>query len=281
MLKLFKYGKPYILLILAAVGLLFAQANLELALPDYLSNIVDTGIQQGGIDNAVPIAIREVELNRTFIFMDPENETKVLEKYALVDENSTDYDTYVEIYPVLANESIYILEDLKKTVIEELEEIILSPLVVVFVLEQALANPANATEILEPLGFNETTVPPPEVFFSMLSMLPPANITFLVEALTASFTSIGETMLNQVGTVAVRLEYEFLGMNSLYESNDFDWVRDIPDLPTHFGSSEELMYVLDEYDIIYKYREGNTLKKYLISLRTSPYFPIKLLNYFF
>ena len=40
MLKLVKYSKPYLLLILFSVGLLFAQANLELALPDYPSNIV-------------------------------------------------------------------------------------------------------------------------------------------------------------------------------------------------------------------------------------------------
>ena len=39
--------------------LLFAQANFDLALPDYLSRIVNYGIQQGGVENAVPIAIRQ------------------------------------------------------------------------------------------------------------------------------------------------------------------------------------------------------------------------------
>ena len=43
MIKLLKYSKPYLLMILFAVGLLFAQANLELALPDYLSDIVEQG----------------------------------------------------------------------------------------------------------------------------------------------------------------------------------------------------------------------------------------------
>ncbi|MHA2255661.1 MAG: ABC transporter ATP-binding protein, partial [Candidatus Heimdallarchaeaceae archaeon] len=85
MLKLLKFSKPYILMILFSVGLLFAQANLELALPDYLSDIVDSGIQQGGVESAVPIAIRQSELERIFIFTNPENQTRVLTEYTLVD----------------------------------------------------------------------------------------------------------------------------------------------------------------------------------------------------
>jgi len=40
MLRLAKYLKPYLLLILIAIALLFVQANADLALPDYMSNIV-------------------------------------------------------------------------------------------------------------------------------------------------------------------------------------------------------------------------------------------------
>ena len=64
MLRLAKYLKPYVLLILMAVVLLFVQANADLALPDYMSNIVNYGIQQGGVVNAVPVAIRQSEMNR-------------------------------------------------------------------------------------------------------------------------------------------------------------------------------------------------------------------------
>ena len=146
MFKLLKYAKPYLLLILASIGLLYAQANLELALPDYLSNIVDTGIQQGGVESPVPMAIRQTELERVFIFMDSTNITIVNGSYTLIDENSTNYDIYLETYPVLTNESIYVLNDIKKTELQDLEEIIVKPLVVVFVFEQALANPENATD---------------------------------------------------------------------------------------------------------------------------------------
>ncbi|HEX7540567.1 MAG TPA: hypothetical protein VF352_00435, partial [Anaerolineales bacterium] len=63
MLRLLKYLKPYTLLILFAIALLFVQANADLALPDYMSKIVNVGIQQGGVENAVPVAVRQTEMN--------------------------------------------------------------------------------------------------------------------------------------------------------------------------------------------------------------------------
>ena len=59
MLKIMKYLRPYALLVTAAIVLLFTQAMSELALPDYMSDIVNEGIQQGGITSAVPEAVRQ------------------------------------------------------------------------------------------------------------------------------------------------------------------------------------------------------------------------------
>ena len=58
MLKLLRFAKPYWLMLVLSIVLLFAQANFDLALPDYLSRIVNTGIQQGGVEDALPVAIR-------------------------------------------------------------------------------------------------------------------------------------------------------------------------------------------------------------------------------
>ncbi len=69
MIRILKYLKPYLLLILIAVGLLFVQANADLALPDYMSKIVNNGIQQGGVENAVPKAIRQSEMDKLVIFL--------------------------------------------------------------------------------------------------------------------------------------------------------------------------------------------------------------------
>ncbi|NCC76655.1 MAG: ABC transporter ATP-binding protein [Clostridia bacterium] len=54
MMQLIRYLKPYVLSVVVIVALLFAQAMTDLALPDYMSNIVNVGLQQGGIERAVP-----------------------------------------------------------------------------------------------------------------------------------------------------------------------------------------------------------------------------------
>src|SRR5512144_2270688 len=103
MLRLVKYLKPYLWLILIAVVLLFVQAQADLALPDYLSRIVNTGIQQGGIDSAVPAAIRKSEMDRVFIFLSTEDQTSVLIDYTLVDKSSPHSAAYMKTYPALAD----------------------------------------------------------------------------------------------------------------------------------------------------------------------------------
>ena len=57
MLKLKRYMKPYLGLLAAAILLLFGQAMLELTLPNYMSDIVNVGLQQGGITQSAPEAI--------------------------------------------------------------------------------------------------------------------------------------------------------------------------------------------------------------------------------
>ena len=64
MLKLIKPLKPFIWLILVIFILLYAQAMADLSLPGYMADIVNIGIQQNGIDNAVPQAIEAVESHR-------------------------------------------------------------------------------------------------------------------------------------------------------------------------------------------------------------------------
>ena len=49
--KIFKQLARHWAACLAVVALLFVQAYCDLSLPDYTSRIVDTGIQQGGIES--------------------------------------------------------------------------------------------------------------------------------------------------------------------------------------------------------------------------------------
>lgn len=73
MLKIIKHLKPFIASILLVLGLLFVQAVCDLSLPDYMSNIVNVGIQQGGVDNAVPKVIRKSELDKIKVFLNKED----------------------------------------------------------------------------------------------------------------------------------------------------------------------------------------------------------------
>jgi ATP-binding cassette subfamily B protein len=75
--KLIKYLKPYTLMVLAIVGLLFLQAMTDLALPDYMSRIVNVGLQQNGIESTVPNQLRNNQLDRLLILMPDEQSSRV------------------------------------------------------------------------------------------------------------------------------------------------------------------------------------------------------------
>ena len=81
MLRLLKILKPYTLLVVLDILLLFVQANADLALPDYLSKIINIGIQQGGVENAVPQATLKSEMDKLFLFMNAGDKATVLADY--------------------------------------------------------------------------------------------------------------------------------------------------------------------------------------------------------
>ncbi len=88
MVKIIKELKPFTVLVLIIVGLLFAQAMADLALPDYMSNIVNVGIQQNGIENAVPQVIRAEKMEKLKILLDEEEKNIVNKNYKLIDKSN-------------------------------------------------------------------------------------------------------------------------------------------------------------------------------------------------
>ena len=83
MLRLRKYLKPYTLLLAASIILLFIQAMLDLALPDYLAQIVNTGVQLSGIESAVSEAVSSDRLEQLALFMSADDEEALREAYTL------------------------------------------------------------------------------------------------------------------------------------------------------------------------------------------------------
>src|SRR5512147_3236922 len=131
MLKLIKYAKPYRWMILLAIALLFAQAMADLTVPDLLAKIVNVGIQQGGMETAVPEAIRQSALQKAFLFMNDADQKSILADYTLVDANSPDYQTFLKKYPVLANEPVYVLKNISQAEIDRLNPVMAKALLAV------------------------------------------------------------------------------------------------------------------------------------------------------
>ncbi|WP_457559399.1 ABC transporter ATP-binding protein [Candidatus Harpocratesius sp.] len=216
MVHITKYAKPYLPMILIAVGLLFAQANFDLALPDYFSRIVNVGIQQNGIEDAVPIAIRENQMNHTFLFMSEENKSVVLKAYELKSNNSADFMEYVEEFPLLKNESLYVLTQDNDTTHEQLNSVLADTLLVVFTLEQIQA---NSTEFQNQnmnlsIGFDMSKIPPGMDLFTFLSLLPPEQLIEIKDSINKKILSLGEDMIKQAAIFAVKAEYEAIGIDT-------------------------------------------------------------------
>ena len=214
MLRLARYLKPYALLILLTIALLFVQANADLALPDYMSRIVNNGIQQGGVENAVPAAIRQSEMNKLVIFMSTDNTALVLGDYTLVDSNSPDYAQLVEEYPNLANEPIYVLNEIDRAESNRLNPVMGRALLIVSTIEQVMADPARAAAMGQGLGFDLSQLPPGMDVFGLLSSLPSARLSQVTAAIDQRFATLGGSMITQMAVGAVRAEYAALGLDT-------------------------------------------------------------------
>lgn len=70
MKNIIKFIKPYKLSVLLVVALLIVQAYCDLGLPAYTSDIIDIGIQSGGIEHILPKEVKPDEYERAELFMD-------------------------------------------------------------------------------------------------------------------------------------------------------------------------------------------------------------------
>ena len=212
MLRLLKYLKPYTLAILLTIGLLFIQANADLALPDYLSRIINNGIQQSGVENAVPEAIRQSQMDKLLIFMSADDQTRVLADYTLMDAQSPEAESHLEAYPALAQEPLYLLRELDQAEVDALIPVMGKSLLVVSGIEQMIANPESAPDM--GFGFDPAKIPAGVDVFSLLTQMPAAQLSQISAQINEQFAALGDSMINQMAVSAVRAEYEAIGMNT-------------------------------------------------------------------
>ena len=94
MKRLFKYMGMYWKAVLLILLLLCGQAYCDLSLPGYTSDIVNVGIQQGGIEESVPKAISKEKMGQLLMFLDDDSKQEVLDAYE-EDETTYDKEAYV------------------------------------------------------------------------------------------------------------------------------------------------------------------------------------------
>lgn len=230
MSKLIKYLKPFTASILAVIVLLFAQAMFDLSLPDYMSNIVNVGIQQGGIENAVPKVISQSEFDKLTLFMSKDEKEKVESNYILLDKNTlsqSDYDKYVNDYPALENEAIYKLNTKDKDVINELNPIMGKAIIIVGGIEekglQELTGNANSTgnaekvqasmEAKAPTGDQMKGLPANTDPFFMIKNMPEAQKDDMLKQINDKFSDMPESMITQTAASFIKTQYADLGMS--------------------------------------------------------------------
>lgn len=109
MRKLIKYLKKSIFSILAIVILLVVQAFCDLSLPEKISDIVNVGIQQGGVEQIAPLEIRKSQMERLFYFMDPNERDTVLANYTLHDSDKKEN---LQVYILHESTDAYTVETL-------------------------------------------------------------------------------------------------------------------------------------------------------------------------
>jgi ATP-binding cassette, subfamily B, multidrug efflux pump len=214
MLRIRRFLKPYLLMLAVTIILLFVQANLDLALPDYLAEIVNTGIQQGGVDRPVPDAMRRQTMERLVLFMDEDDEAAVRAAYTLVDPGSAAANDYVDAYPLVDREPIYVLGALTEDELERISTPLAQALAVVGGLEQAMADPEAAARMGGAGGgFDLSQLPPGTDLFALLGQLPAAQLDEIGAAVDEQFAVLGDSFTRQIAIAQVRAEYEALGVN--------------------------------------------------------------------
>jgi ATP-binding cassette subfamily B protein len=230
MRRLIRYLRPYLGLILAAIALLYGQANCDLALPDYMSKIVNVGIQQGGVEGSVPDAMRATTMTRLAAVMDGGMAARVAADYRLVAAGSDEAARLASRYPLAAKEDIYVLAAIDRAERQAIEGPLARAFLAVSAVEKIAANPllmgaamrqlgrSGAGDLADgqdggPGGPDLSKLPPGTDPFAILGMLTPGQRAAINAKLDERVASLGPAMTVQAGAKAVKDEYVALGMD--------------------------------------------------------------------
>ena len=200
--KLFKFMKPYAATILMIVVFLVLQAYCDLSLPGYTSDIVNVGIQQGGIDTAIPEQISVEDMDRLFLFVSEKDQKTVLDAYER-DTDTYESDAYVLKDGILKNE--------KRT--DKIGAILSKPMMLVTVFSSDSEETKEMTDAMF-ASLPKEMLSEDMTVFDVLGMMPEEQRAQMVTQIGEKVDEMPETMLEQAATIYLKEAYKNLGMDT-------------------------------------------------------------------
>ena len=193
MKHLLKYLKAYTVSAIAIIIVLAAQAYCDLSLPGYTSDIVNVGIQQGGIDTTIPKQISKTDMEKVSLFLTEEEKNTVMKSYQ---EDNTTYET-----------DAYILKD---AVLDDEK-----------VMEKLSEQMNDAMLLTESMSLKEET----KGMLDQLLTMPEEQRQAAVEQVRVQaeekMKDMPETMTEQAATIYVKTVYENLGVDTEKLQNSY------------------------------------------------------------
>ena len=199
MKNLFKYAAEHWKTLIAIIIVLFIQAYCDLSLPAYTSDIVNVGIQQGGVEEQVPEAISADEMSRLLLFVPSEDQNTVLDAY---EEDDSTYD--VEAY--------VLKDDISDEDISTLEDILAYPMMMTAGFESGSDMTAQIEEQLK-ASLPAEMVTGDMTVFDILQMMPADQREAMLDAMEEQMGDLPDTILDQAAISYVGTAYENLGMD--------------------------------------------------------------------
>lgn len=201
MKNLFKYAASYWKAMIAIILILFVQAYCDLSLPAYTSDIVNVGIQQGGIEDEIPEQIAREEMDKLLLFVSEEDGQKVMDAYE-EDTESYEKDAYVLKESVSGDE-----EQMK-----ELQDILKLPMMMTAGFESG-SDMTKEVESQLKSSLPDGTVSEDTTIFDIMKMLPGEQRTVMVEKMGEQMDDLPDTILDQAAVSYCKSVYQDLGMN--------------------------------------------------------------------
>jgi len=223
MIKILKYLKKTWISVVMIIILLCVQASTDLTLPDYTSKIVNIGVQQGGIEEASPEAIRESQMDNILIFTNEDE--SILNAYRLIsknDLNEKEYEKYIKLYPELENQKLYIKKDnLSKEEKENLNDIIPKPMVKVYMLTTGEVEGEIKSQILDNIPKEQKAIIEKMSLMEIIKNMPEEQLDVLLKEINQKIDQMLGTMIDQAAVSAVKEEYKKIGMDTDKIQNNY------------------------------------------------------------